>query len=735
MIIEKMNAAKILFIALFVALAMPSGSKPRSQGEIMQAAAGRLVRNNPGMMRSAAKNMPLEILEQNEAYTVVGFSGGSYAIISNDDLLPAVLAYSASSFDDASSNPGFVWWSRSMRKVAAEIVASGVSSEKTLPDPERFSREVPQLMSDVWGQMEPFNNLCPLEYDTQGRVRGRCVVGCVATSATQVMHYHQYPPQGDGVHIDMQTEDAFGRPVPLKVDFADYKFDWANMLDSYSIGNYNEKQAEAVARLAYPVGVSFAMIYGTGASGTYSDSAVISLRKYLKFPDAQRFDRRGQAEKFWMETIYNELSNGRPVLYSGADPWGVVGGGGHAFVFDGYDADGLVHVNWGWYGRNDGYYEVALLNPRIHSFVDQQDMIIGVAPPALSGDADICDKLTGTLTAEMIADAVARSKEGELHELDLSQAVFADGKLPERAFYGSRLRRIVLPKSLRAIGNQAFAACRELREVVFPENSSTMDFMVENDIVYSRDGSEVIAVMPYYHNYEPVMTDYTSLLTFRPGVKVIRPGAADGCFRVQGVVIPASMERIGSFAFAGCTALKRVKCENPSPCRMDALAFPTLDPGFTGLSLPAGTSEAYARAGEWGRFFAFDNVYEYGTNVVARSMVRRVGEPNPELSYQIFGDYVSGQPELSCDATADSPAGEYAIKVSRGTLSSDDVVLTDGVMRVLASDWVSVEELVASGEPVDVYTTDGRLVASGIFSPDKLGKGIYIVGGRKVAVK
>ena len=50
---------------------------------------------------------------------------------------------------------------------------------------------------------------------------------------------------------------------------------------------------------------------------------------------------------------------GRPILYTGVDP----GAGGHAFVFDGIDADGKIHVNWGWDGEGNGFYDIADLNP------------------------------------------------------------------------------------------------------------------------------------------------------------------------------------------------------------------------------------------------------------------------------------------------------------------------------------------------------------------------------------
>ena len=56
----------------------------------------------------------------------------------------------------------------------------------------------------------------------------------------------------------------------------------------------------------------------------------------------------------WENNIYNELINGRPVLYSGYNTKQI----GHASIIDGCDDSGLFHINWGWDGLYDGYYNI-----------------------------------------------------------------------------------------------------------------------------------------------------------------------------------------------------------------------------------------------------------------------------------------------------------------------------------------------------------------------------------------
>ena len=68
-------------------------------------------------------------------------------------------------------------------------------------------------------------------------------------------------------------------------------------------------------------------------------------------------------------------------------------GYGHAFVVDGYTAEGLVHVNWGWDGLDNGYYDISLLDPKTQGmqFANYQDMIIGIQTTEP-------EKLSATLT-------------------------------------------------------------------------------------------------------------------------------------------------------------------------------------------------------------------------------------------------------------------------------------------------------------------------------------------------
>ena len=207
------------------------------------------------------------------------------------------------------------------------------------------------LLSDSWGQTEPYNLLCPMA-DTL-----RCKVGCVATAMSQVMYYYRHPQRGNGIHT---YTDTAGIGQTLTADFGAHQYEWNYMLDVYSPGLYTTRQANAVARLCSDAGIAVDMRYGVEESGALSVKQPMTLTTYFGYDRGIRQifrDFYSQSELYTM--LIAEIEAGRPILCSGYG----IDGGGHAFVIDGYDGAGLFHINWGWNGYADGYYNIDYMNP------------------------------------------------------------------------------------------------------------------------------------------------------------------------------------------------------------------------------------------------------------------------------------------------------------------------------------------------------------------------------------
>ena len=247
-----------------------------------------------------------------------------------------------------------------------------------------YPPSVAPLLSSTWGQRAPYNFMCPLKDPTPwGGYQPdelHCRVGCVAVAMGQIMRYHQWPAQGEGSNSVVYPVLSMNAHT-FSVDFSEANYDWNNMIDDYS-GDYTEAQARAVAQLLYHCAVASNMLFERTFSFSTNFTAGDALVKYFHY-DGNRMQTRMRSDYSrdeWLNMVREELSQGRPIFYEAISISLTEGIYAHSFVIDGYNEDGLVHVNWGWYGHEDGYYDIDLLDPPGYSFNSYQDMITGIQP-------------------------------------------------------------------------------------------------------------------------------------------------------------------------------------------------------------------------------------------------------------------------------------------------------------------------------------------------------------------
>ena len=322
----------------------------------------------------AALAMTASVALAAHGYKIVKNSSRDFAVVNDAD--GRVLAYGDTPCD--TTNPGFKWWLRSVAQLPQTKVAK---KTKISPASLGFPSTCEPLLTTTWGQEAPYNFMCPTtDYAPWGGFlpeAEHCPVGCVATATAQIMNYFKYPTRGQGTCSITLDEQSY------VVDLSQATYDWSLMLDDFSTATYTTAQAMAVAQLCYHVGVASRMGYRAEASATDNYYALVALRDNFDYDvnPANNLQRDNFSDEEWMRRVYTELSEGRPILYEGLgidfETYGVYG---HSFVIDGYDAAGLVHVNWGWNGKCNGYYDIALLNPSDLHFDDFQMMATGIKP-------------------------------------------------------------------------------------------------------------------------------------------------------------------------------------------------------------------------------------------------------------------------------------------------------------------------------------------------------------------
>jgi hypothetical protein len=385
---------KFTILMAMLLLSAPAWSAPRDKQAMLQSARQALMTMTSGGHRLNASSQLIET-RTTSAYTLYQTRQGDFAMIAADDRLPAVLAVgNGKAPGTAQANPGFEWFCASIEQVSHILTSSDKTFTTTLPDPDKYPAKVDALITSQWGQDAPYSYWCPTGYgeicDDYTPDVVHCCVGCVATALAQLTRYYRFPDHASG------TANFLIGNQNASTSF-DATFDWDNMLDSYPEGQYTETQGRAAALLSYVCGLISYMNYATNESGSSNVAGLAGAQNYFGYSkDAEIVVRTDYSEPEWMDMVYNELSHRRPLYYQGVyvnfDPTVGLMAAGHSFLIDGYNEQGLVHVNWGWYGNYDGYFDIALLDVRGLQFNTYQDMVINFMPDTgvevVTGDVD-----------------------------------------------------------------------------------------------------------------------------------------------------------------------------------------------------------------------------------------------------------------------------------------------------------------------------------------------------------
>lgn len=310
---------------------------------------------------------------------------GGFILMAANDVARPVLAYSTSSSLNLAQLPAPLL--PLLQQYQQEITAAS-QSKSLAPDPawQRLLSGLPltepakdssdldtlaPLIPTQWGQMSPYNQLCP----------PGCMTGCVATSASQVMRYWKYPAFGQGTH-SYTTDGGYG---VLSADFAHTRYDWDNMPAQLS-GSSPANQRNAVATLMLHAGISVNMNYSpmqSGASAGDHDgdtNAYCTQNALWRFFHYNRSDLRyiekgNTSNQDWTSMLIDELRLRRPILYDGDGA-----GGGHSFICDGYDSRRYLHFNLGNDGSGDGYYAIGAINYGSYGFNHGNACVTGIHP-------------------------------------------------------------------------------------------------------------------------------------------------------------------------------------------------------------------------------------------------------------------------------------------------------------------------------------------------------------------
>ena len=395
-----MKITQLVGKTLLAALAVTSFSV--SAGNVdataARAAAGRFLQQKSSATFKAVPTSALKLSHSEasrvsgNAYYVFNIEGGGWVIIAGDDRAKEVLAYGDKGNIDMNDMPASMKGQLDQYKNQIEKMQRYKGQLVANKAPRRVTPVAP-LTTVTWGQNEPMDRYCPMKGSS------RTAVGCGPLAAAQIMYFWKYPTECGQVETYYVSMELGYLPT---LEATTFEYD--KMLDTYTIynpttgqvlpGTYTDEQAEAVAKLCRYCGQACKARYGNSgtSTGSYSYDQLAAFKFFGFNQDAQLIGidpsyycsnyGHKYTEEEWLDLICVELEAGCPIPYHNVDFFD-----GHAWVLDGIDADGLLHMNWGFYERFNGWFELNALSfhpngdDEVWNFSgDANEMIIGLYP-------------------------------------------------------------------------------------------------------------------------------------------------------------------------------------------------------------------------------------------------------------------------------------------------------------------------------------------------------------------
>lgn len=397
-----MNFSNILKTGALAVLAMTAINMMAGNIDVNEAraAAGKFLQQNKTATFRANSYSAISLAHaeaskvEGNAYYVFNIDGGGWIIIAGDDRAKEVLAYGNQGSINMNDMPGGMKGFLSRYKEQIEA-AQAYDGEVVPVQTYKRSTVVQPLLKTDWGQSEPMNRYCPMNGTK------RTSVGCGPLAMAQIMYYWKYP-EGSAAMGGYNAYPGVGSIPALEATTFDYDL----MLDTYVatdpetgelvLGSYTNEQAYAVAKLCRYCGQACKARYGNAdvtGTGTYTYDQLAAFKFFGFNSEAQLIGKDPSyycanfgtvyTDEEWASLICTELEARRPIPYHDVYE-------GHAWILDGVDADGKFHMNWGFDGRFNGWFELNSLiivpygNEEVWNFSSGNnggnEMIIGMYP-------------------------------------------------------------------------------------------------------------------------------------------------------------------------------------------------------------------------------------------------------------------------------------------------------------------------------------------------------------------
>ena len=239
------------------------------------------------------------------------------------------------------------------------------------------------LLSSRWTQSYPYNQLCPKD-PTSGYAD--CYAGCPAVAMGQIInylrttqntrfddgddYYHNYAGRRYYIDDDWETLGFPSFPqLNELLDEVDATFESGEPLTNY-----------LAAAVVFACGTACTQVYTSQGSGTfYVDQAFAAYQRF-GFTDCVLFR---EPDPLMYATLISNIRSGYPAHLAVENPAGTIG---HNVVVDGYrESDGKFHINFGYGGSLDDWYDIP--DPNFYQGMTKvEGIILNIIPTIVPQD-------------------------------------------------------------------------------------------------------------------------------------------------------------------------------------------------------------------------------------------------------------------------------------------------------------------------------------------------------------
>ena len=238
------------------------------------------------------------------------------------------------------------------------------------------------LLTTKWTQGAPYNRHCPTDpFENDDR----CYAGCPAIVMGQIINYLQ-TTQGtrfdDG--DDYYTGNYFGRQFHIDDDWDTYDFpsflQLNELLDSVDAKFERGESLTSTLKAAvvFACGVACKQVYtasNTYGSGTYSVDQAFRAYQRFGFSNCQLLR---EPDSTMYAVLISNLQAGYPAHLAVESQDGTTG---HNVVVDGYrESDGKFHINFGWGGPKDNWYQLPDPDGFSYGWTKIEGIIVNIIP-------------------------------------------------------------------------------------------------------------------------------------------------------------------------------------------------------------------------------------------------------------------------------------------------------------------------------------------------------------------